>query len=193
MAGPNTDDAVTLRKPDLSALPRFVDALERGWSPDNVGGEATARRFLKAIAEDAAAFVASLDDPEARAGPIRLPDGSEARRLPGFNRWIWDGDFCGNIGLRWQPGTDALPPHVLGHVGYAVVPWKRNLGRATAALRLLLPLARAVGLRRLMLTANPDNPASHRVILANGGWLEGPFVKEAAYGGGEALRFWMDL
>ena len=32
----------------------------------------------------AEAFVASLDDPEARGGPIPLPDGSFAERLPGM-------------------------------------------------------------------------------------------------------------
>jgi predicted acetyltransferase len=41
---------------------------------------------------------------------------------------MWDGEFCGSIGLRWLPGTEELPPHCLGHIGYAVVPWKRRLG-----------------------------------------------------------------
>jgi len=35
---------------------------------------------------------------------------------------MWDGEFCGQIAFRWQPGTEALPPHCLGHVGYSVVP-----------------------------------------------------------------------
>src|SRR5262245_61283902 len=55
-------------------------------------------------------------------GQVLLP---EAQHLPGFSRWMWDGECCGSIGFRWQPGTDVLPPHYLGHIGYAVVPCER--------------------------------------------------------------------
>ena len=72
---------------------------------------------------------------ETKEVELPQPDGSTAKRLPGFKRWLWDGEFCGSIGLRWQPGTTALPPHCLGHIGYAVVPWKRRRGYATQALR----------------------------------------------------------
>ena len=88
---------------------------------DERGVEA-AREDLSRIYADAAAFLASMEDREAKGPPVTLPDGSTARRLPGFKRWLWDGEFCGSIGLRWQPGTTALPPHCLGHIGYAVVP-----------------------------------------------------------------------
>jgi hypothetical protein len=65
-----------------------------------------AREELQKIATDPAAFVAALDDPQAKGGPIGLPDGSTVPRLPGFRRWMWDGAFCSSIGLRWQPGTN---------------------------------------------------------------------------------------
>lgn len=185
--------SLTLIKPDLHHLPGFVDALERGWSPDNVRGDEAVRETLRAIGEDAAAFVEANDDPEARAGPVRLPDGSTARRLPGFHRWLWDGAFCGVIGFRWRPGTAALPPNVLGHIGYAVPPWKRGRGYATRALALLLPEARARGLPFVELTTDPDNIPSQRVILANGGRLLGRFHKPAAFGGAESLRFRIDV
>ena len=58
-------------------------------------------------------------------------------------RWLWDGVFCGNILLGWASGTEALPPHGLGHIGYAVVPWKRRRGYATRALGEMLQEARA--------------------------------------------------
>jgi predicted acetyltransferase len=184
---------VELRQASLELLPGFVDALNRGWSPDNVGGEITARRMLKAIESDAAAFIASLDDPEGKGHPITRPDGSTVPRLPGFNRWIWDGEFCGSIGLRWQLGTSELPPWVLGHIGYAVVPWKRGQGYATSALRLLLPEARGIGLDYVELTTDPDNMPSQRVILSNGGYELGVFLKDASYGGTEGVRFRIDL
>jgi predicted acetyltransferase len=141
------------------------------------------------IAEDAAAFVARGDDREAKGGPITLPDGTEVPRLPGFVRWLWDGAFCGQIGFRWQPGTEALPPHCLGHIGYAVVPWKRGNGYATKALAMMLPEARREGLRYVELTTDPDNVASQKVITNNGGVLVERFKAELAYGDRDELRW----
>ncbi|HEY3663003.1 MAG TPA: GNAT family N-acetyltransferase, partial [Chthoniobacterales bacterium] len=97
--------------------------------------------------------------------------------------------FCGSIGLRWQAGTTALPPHCLGHIGYAVVPWKQRLGYATAALRLILPQARAVGLPYVEITTDPDNIPSQRVVQANGGILVEHFIKPVQFGSTPGLRF----
>lgn len=138
-------------------------------------------------------FFALVDDPEGKGPPVVLADGSTAPRLPGFHRWMWDGEFCGTIGLRWAPGTVELPPTCLGHVGYAVVPWKRRLGYATAALAQMLPLARKRGLPFVYVTTLPDNLASQRVVLANNGVLLERFTQLDAHGGGEALRFRIDL
>ena len=126
-----------------------------------------------------------------------LPDGSRAPRLPGFHRWLWDscgaGAFCGSIGLRWQRGTAALPPHVLGHVGFSVVPWRRRRGHARRALALMLPEAAALLLPYIEITCDPDNAGSRRVIEANGGRLVERFRKPAAYGGNETLRYRIKL
>lgn len=175
--------------PTRADLPGYVDALERGWSPDNVRGRPAAEEQLARIVADPDGFIASLDDREARGPAVTLPDGSQVPRLPGFVRWISDGEFCGSIGFRWRPGGEDLPPHCLGHVGYSVVPWKQGRGCATAALGLLLPEARATGLRWIELTTDPDNWASQKVILANGGVLVERFVKPPMYGEAESLRF----
>lgn len=181
---------VELRKPSLEALPQYAAALRRGWSPDNIQGRKTAEEQLVRIAEDPVAFLASQDDPEGRGPPIELPDGSEVPRLPGYYRWIWDGEFCGTVGFRWAPGTPELPAHVFGHLGYGVVPWKRGRGCATRALALILPEARAMGLPYVELTTDDENLASKRVIEANGGVLVERFAMPAAYGGvGEKLRY----
>jgi predicted acetyltransferase len=178
-----------LVRPGPEHLASYVAALERGWSPDNERGVEAAREELSRIQADAAAFLASMEDREAKGPPITLPDGSAAKRLPGFRRWLWDGEFCGSIGLRWQPGTTELPPHCLGHVGYAIVPWKQRLGYATSALRLILPEARAAGLPYVEITTDPENIASQRVIEANGGVLVEHFIKPQQFGCKPGLRF----
>lgn len=178
-----------LVRPGPEHLAGYVAALEREWSYDSERGVEVAHEELSRINTDAAAFLASMEDREAKGPPITLPDGSAAKRLPGIRRWLWDGEFCGSIGLRWQPGTPALPSHCLGHIGYAVVPWKQRLGYATSALRLILPEAKAVGLPYVEITTNPDNIASRRVIEANGGILVEHFLKPPQFGSKPGLRF----
>lgn len=180
--------------PSESYLPSYVAALERGWSPSSEGGEDFARKVLERVRRDPKAFLVSLVDLDAKAGPVILPDGSCAERLPGYHRWIWDGEFCGQIGLRWRPGSVELPSHCLGHIGYNVVPWKRRLGYATEALRLILPEAVAEGLAYVEITTDPNNVGSRRVIEANGGRLVERFIKPPQYGEAvEALRYRIDL
>ena len=190
--------AMQLVRPTPIHLPDYVAALRRGWSADNVRGAEAAQEELARIEADADAFLASMEDREAKGPPVTLPDGSVVNRIPGFRRWIWDdecgdGDdgeaFAGSIGFRWQPGTTALPPHCLGHIGYAVVPWKQGRGHATRALALLLPEARAVGLPFVEITTDPDNFASQRVIEANGGVLVEHFTKPPQFGSKPGLRY----
>lgn len=179
--------------PTAEHLPSYIAALQSGWSADNVRGAAAAADELKQIASDPQAFIAGMIDREAKGAPVTLPDGSVVKRLPGLRRWMWDGEFCGVIGLRWQPGTESLPPHCLGHIGYAVVPGKRNRGHATQALAETLQLARAEGLRYVELTTDPDNIASQRTIEANGGVLHERFIKPAQFGNQPALRYRIQL
>lgn len=174
--------------PAARYLPSYRHALEQGWSPDNLRPEASAEE-LEWIARDPSEFLARQVDRDAKGPPVVLPDGSALPRLPGYRRWMWDGELCGVIGFRWQPGTVELPPHVLGHIGYSVVPWKRGQGHATRALRLLLPEAKQEGLDYVELTTDADNVASRRVIEANGGELVERFRKPAVHGGAESLRF----
>jgi predicted acetyltransferase len=177
-----------LIRPTTTHLPSYVQALERGWSPETDRPEA-AREELARISRDPDEYLSQLEDRDAKGPPIVLPDGSTVRRLPGYRRWMWDGEFAGSIGFRWQPGTTELPPTCLGHIGYSVVPWKRNRGYATLALRLLLPEAWREGLPFVELTTDPDNVPSQRVIEANGGVLVERFPKAAQQGGAQALRY----
>ncbi|MGJ7505222.1 GNAT family N-acetyltransferase [Variovorax sp. ZT5P49] len=178
--------------PSHEHLPSYIAALESGWSPNNLRPEA-GQEELAQIRTDPARFLANLVDREAKGPPVKLPDGGTVPRLPSYRRWMWDGEFCGSIQLRWQPGTNALPAYCLGHVGYGVVPWKSGRGYAKAALRALLPEARAAGLDYVEITTDPDNLASQNVIRANGGVLVEEFVKLPELGGTPELRFRIDV
>ncbi len=175
--------------PAHAFLGGYREALLRGWSPDNSRRAEAIAEQLAAIEADPEAFLASHGDAEGTSPPIRMPDGSTRPRLPSLRRWIWDEGLCGSIGLRWVEGRSTLPAHVLGHIGFSIVPWRRHQGYATEALRQMLPLARTRGLEYVELTTDPDNSASQKVIAAAGGMLVETFDKPAEYGGGSALRF----
>jgi predicted acetyltransferase len=165
---------VGLAQPQLPMLASYADALRSGWSPNNL--QDVSGQQLDAIAAGASAFLASLADAQPPGRTITLPDGTEVPRLPMRLRWIWDGEFCGQISLRWAVDATGrpiseLPSHVLGHIGYAVVPWKRGHGLAKKALRHMLSEAREVGLSQLTITTDADNQASQKVVLSQGATL----------------------
>jgi predicted acetyltransferase len=181
-----------LVRPAAEHLPSYIAALQRGWTPDHVrpGSE---REALDRVMRDPVLFLEQQVDLEGKGPPVTLPDGLIVPRLPGFRKWMWDGECCGTIGFRWQPGTVELPPHVLGHIGYSVVPWKQRRGYATQALRLLLLETRQFGLPYVEITTDADNVASQRVIEANGGRLVEHFRKPVMYGGAESLRYRIEI
>jgi len=118
-------ESLRLVWPAAQYLDGYVHALRHGWSPDNLRPQRASEELAR-IAEDPQGFVSQQVDREASGPPITLPDGSAVPRLPGYYMWMWDREFCGTIGFRWQPGTTDLLPYCLGHVGYSVVPWKRR-------------------------------------------------------------------
>lgn len=173
-------------------LPGYVSALNRGWARDESRPESGPEERA-AIEADATRFLASLVDREARGAPITMPDGTQVPRLPGYKCWMWDGEFCGSIDLRWQPGTIALPAYCLGHIGYNVVPWKQRKGYATRALSAMLMLAAGEGLSRVEITTSPGNIASRKVIEANGGVLAESFLTLPSQGSLTKYRYFIYL
>lgn len=174
---PLKNPTITLVEPSLELLGGYADALRQGWSPNTIIDVSADE--LAAVEEDPVAFI---DDLTANRGTIKHADGSETERLPSRLFWISDGEFCGSIGLRFERGTEELPHFVPGHIGYTIVPWKRRRGYATAALGLILPVARAEGLARVTVSCDADNIASEKVIVANGGVLIEEVLRDAETG-----------
>lgn len=157
--------AITLEVPNEQLLPSYTAALQTGWSPSNTRD--LAGPHLAAIEADPDAFLADYEWKPHQT--MVEPGGQVVPRLPGQVYWISDGEFCGFLGFRYQPGTTALPPYVAGHIGYGVVPWKRGRGMAAQAVRAVLPVARAAGLARVSITTGPLNAISLAVIRSLGG------------------------
>lgn len=163
---------VEIRVPDRASLPMYLAALKLGWTPERDHDPAEANRWVERIQADPAKFLRWLWNPGGEGPPVTLSDGREVPRLAHIRHWIFDGEYCGDLNLRWHPGTSELPEYCDGHVGYAVVPWKRRRGIATAALRKLAAVAPAYGLQWLDIAMDANNAASRRVAEGAGAvWL----------------------
>src|SRR5437762_4105252 len=69
-----------LVRPGPEHLASYVAALERGWSADDERAVEAAREELSRIHADAAAFLASMEDREAKGPPVTIVWGISATR-----------------------------------------------------------------------------------------------------------------
>lgn len=131
----------------------------------------------------------------------------------GFARWLEREQLQNEHGIdgfvpatAWWIVDDAAPERVLGsihlrhelndwllaeggHIGYGVRPSARGRGIASAALRLVLERARAMGIDRVLICCE-DNAPSRATILGAGGVLEDVRTGED---GGRVERYWIAL
>ncbi len=144
-----------LRRPELDLFSSFIEFIEEM----RAHGQQLWGPYLPKEDELPQDFVSRLNLRET---------APEAPFVPETIYWgVVDGNVIGRISLRHRlEGNLSL---VGGHIGYEVRPSYRGRGFAKEMLRqvLLTPRAKAIG--RLLLTCSPNNPASNRTILANGG------------------------
>lgn len=93
------------------------------------------------------------------------------------------------------PNRDMLPQYVAAlETGWSPntmrpVPWKQRRGYATQALVLMLREARKEGLAEVVISTDPGNVASQRVIEANGGRDREEFTRPAEYAFSPGVRY----
>lgn len=76
-----------------------------------------------------------------------------------------------------------------GHIGDGVLPSERNKGIATTMISMALDECRKLGIFKVMMACDRDNPASSKSIMNNDGVLENEIVVD-----GEIVqRYWIDL
>ncbi|MGW4397442.1 GNAT family N-acetyltransferase [Amycolatopsis nivea] len=104
--------------------------------------------------------------------------------VPSTIFWYVSGEYyLGTLVVRHELTAELAEAG--GHIGYHVTPAWRRQGHATRMLAAGLAECRGLGLDRVLLTCDPDNEPSRRVILANGGVPDGRKRGED--------RFWIEL
>ncbi|MHC6228587.1 GNAT family N-acetyltransferase [Arthrobacter sp. MMS24-T111] len=99
----------------------------------------------------------------------------ETVRKPGYvpctYLWIVEGTtVLGSLAIRHHLNEFLLNEG--GHIGYSVRPSARRRGHAAKALADALPVARTLGIERVLLTCDEDNSGSRATIEKNGGRYE---------------------
>ena len=83
---------------------------------------------------------------------------------------VVEGQIVGRLSLRHD--LNDFLQRVGGHIGYGVIPGCRNKGYATEMLRQALPICASLGIPKVLVTCDLDNPGSQRVIEKCGGIFE---------------------
>jgi predicted acetyltransferase len=192
--GPAIDGELELIAPET----RWIDPLLRSCAHPQCAGDPAAASTTRARAMD---FL--------RVAPAgRQPPEPQSGRVPCYHFWMKLNsvgpfatepppiEIAGGCALRIGSTTDL--EYYVGHVGYNVYPPAQGHHYAERSCRLLLPLARAHGIKRLWITCNPDNVASRRTCERLGCQFADIVPVPANHplylrGDKEKCRYWLDL
>lgn len=76
-----------------------------------------------------------------------------------------------------------------GHIGYGIRKSERKKGYATLMLSMALPIAKEIGINKILITCNKNNAGSAKTIIKNGGVLE----NEVKDDGEITQRYWIEV
>ncbi|WP_414632447.1 GNAT family N-acetyltransferase [Clostridium sp. UBA3061] len=76
-----------------------------------------------------------------------------------------------------------------GHIGYGIRPSQRRKGYASQMLTLALPIAKELGINKVLITCDKNNVGSAKTIMNNGGILE----NEVINGNEVTQKYWIEF
>ena len=100
---------------------------------------------------------------------------------------VTDDRIVGMVNIRHD-----LNEHLLqfgGNIGYSIRKSERRKGYAKEQLRLALEECRKLGLTKVLITCDKENPGSRKTILSAGGIME----NEVSEGKRITQRFWINI
>ena len=105
---------------------------------------------------------------------------------PESTYWLVDGkEYLGGATIRHE--LVGAQSHLEGHISYGVRPSKRRMGYGSKILKLILLVARDIGISKALVVCNDDNVGSVKVIENNGGVLENVIKVD----GKHRRRYWI--
>ncbi|MEI7709093.1 MAG: GNAT family N-acetyltransferase [bacterium] len=118
-----------------------------------------------------------------------LPDD----QIPQTVLWLVDrNEFIGRVSVRQQLNERLLKEG--GNIGYEIRPSKRKFGYGSKILELGLPIAKGLGIHKVLLTCDDDNVGSVRIIEKNGGVLDRENPKIISPDSGKNVRrYWIEV
>lgn len=177
-------EKIRLDFPSDTVRDSYITALREGFYRGN--DDAKPENEIQGIEKDFTSYIESFREPS--TGSVTTPSGDMFDFVPGETLWLTAGDvFIGEVSFRFE--LNGLLQKFGGHVGYGIRPALQGQGYATMALKLTRRRAYERGMDQLLLTCAPDNPASEKVILKNGGIYED--TQENPYGFHTVKRFWV--
>lgn len=166
---------LTLERLEIGLYPAFLEYMKEL----DAHGESLGSLYSPTESETPEQFITRLRGRETNP---------EAPLVPETTYWaVVDGNVVGRISLRHRIKGNLTK--IGGHIGYEVRPSFRNRGYAKEMLRQVLETPKAREIGNLLLTCSPDNVASNKTILANGGRLTGKVFVELVQA--ERNHYWI--
>ena len=169
-----------LAEPAVELRPAYLALL------DELDDTNCAHFTVRRVGPDPAEFESFVRGLRNESRGVGLPAGY----VPQTTFWLMCGDdIVGEVRIRHT--LTSFLENFGGHIGYAIRPSERRKGYGTVQLKLALVKAREIGLRRALVTCNPRNIGSARIIEKNGGIRDTDGVHPDT---GEAnSRYWIEL
>lgn len=104
-----------------------------------------------------------------------------------FLKRISDNKICGSISIRHELNKFLLD--FGGHIGYSITPSERGKGYGKLQLKMGLEIAKSLGIKNCLVTADVENIVSNKTIISEGGILENTVI----WNNDPLNRYWINL